>query len=232
MGTHSGEVAREDADGNRPGCWEPIRAKWCNGVRVCRIAANAVRIRRKGIHYAAVRKRLCASRRVVIAEHRGHRQPWVSRNIRRNGDLFSVVAQPVTTANRQFVLESLRAPGETDLRSKIAFFGIPGIALPNNQVREVVRSSTGDGHEHVAFLGREWTKVGPAQAKIDSQVPAEFEVILDEEAQDVFALVLANRCWKSGRRIEALSASPFALRRVIEEVPHIEEAVSWHAARG
>src|SRR6266404_3062043 len=78
MDTRGRQSGREDAEENRAGCWEPIRAKGCNRVRVRRIAVKVVRIRRKGIHNAAVWKGLRATRRVVIAERRGHRQPWIS----------------------------------------------------------------------------------------------------------------------------------------------------------
>src|SRR5260370_33405440 len=73
--TRGRQSGREDAEENRAGCWEPIRAKGCNRVRVRRIAVKVVRIRRKGIHNAAVWKRLRRARTRLTDAGRGHRQP-------------------------------------------------------------------------------------------------------------------------------------------------------------
>ena len=78
MNAQGRQRAGEDAEGNLTGCWEPIRAKARNRVRVRWITVQAMRIRREGIDNAAVRQRLCASRRVVELEHGGHPQPWIS----------------------------------------------------------------------------------------------------------------------------------------------------------
>src|SRR5260370_16677865 len=59
------------------------------------------------------------------------------------------------------------------------------------------------------------------------QILAEFEVILEEDAPDVSALVLANRRRDPRERIEAPT---FVMRRIVEEVPNIEEAIAGHAA--
>src|SRR4029077_3378742 len=78
-------------------------------------------------------------------------------------------------------------------------------------------------------FGVQRTEVGPAQTEIERQIGAEFQIVLDEETQDVFTLILASRGRESGYGIEPTA---FVVRHVIEEVPHIKEIVAWHAAAG
>ena len=78
-------------------------------------------------------------------------------------------------------------------------------------------------------LGREWTEVRPAQAEIEREVRFYFEIVLSKKAPDIFALVLANCRRDPSIRIDL---HKFALRRIVEKVPHIVEVVGWHAAAG
>ena len=161
---------------------------------------------------------------------REHDQPGISLNIGRNSDFFLVVVQAVTAADHEFVVESSRTPGKTDLGSEVTLLRVPGISLLDNaQASQIIRPRARGGHKHVVLFGGERTKVGPAQSQVEGQVPAEFEVILNKEAPDVCAVVLAKRRREPGSRIEA---SPFGMRRIVEEVPNVEEVVVWHAATG
>src|SRR5260370_42163884 len=91
------------------------------------------------------------------------------------GDFFLVVFQAGTAANHQAVLELMaeqrsRAPGNTDLGPKVPLLRVPRISLPNGQASQEIRPGARDGHEHVAFLGGERTKVGPTEVEIVGQV--------------------------------------------------------------
>ena len=77
-----------------------------------------------------------------------------------------------------------------------------------------------------AYRGPKYDQRRP---KAEGQVRAKFEIILDEETAEVFALVLADGSRSSSNRIEA---SAFGRRRIIEKVPHVEEAIAGHAATG
>src|SRR6185437_641754 len=57
----------------------------------------------------------------------------------------------------------------------------------------------------------------------------DFKVVLHEDAQEVLALVLANRCRSTRPGIET---SAFVVRSIIQEVPHVKEVVAGHAAPG
>ena len=65
--------------------------------------------------------------------------------------------------------------------------------------------------------------------KVRVRVRAKFETILNEEANDVFTLVLANRRRSPGIGIEV---RVLLLWCIVKEVPRIEEAVAGHAATG
>ena len=158
---------------------------------------------------------------------RKHDQPWIVADVGGDGDFFLVIVQAVTAADHEFVVEAARTPGKAELRSKIIFLSVPGISLVNGESGQVIRSCAGSGLQHVALFGRERTEVGVAQPQVEGQVPAKFKVILGKEPPDVGALVLTNRCREAGLRIEA---SAFALRRIVEEVPQVEEVVTRHAA--
>src|SRR5579864_4720028 len=99
----------------------------------------------------------------------------------------------------------------------------------NGETRQVIRSRPGSGHKHVALLGGERTKIGPPQSHVEGQIPAKFEVILDKQAPDGLAVVLSERRREPSTGIEA---TPFAMRRIVKEVPQVEELVVGHAATG
>src|SRR5258708_32860901 len=163
-------------------------------------------MRRNGLNYAGIRG--CGRGNV---EGRTPHKPRISGNVGRNGDLFLVIAQPVTAADHESVVESSRTPGNTDLGPEVTLLRVPRISLPNGQASHVIRPCAREGHKHVALLGGERTKVGPAKAEIDGQVRSYFEIVLDKEAPDVFAVVLAKRRRYPGAWIEA---PPFTMRRI------------------
>src|ERR1017187_8146374 len=200
MGTHGGNGAGED-DGIhcRAGCRQSIRTEGRN------------RVRGGGAHV------------------RRHCQAGIIAHIGRNSDLFLVVVQAVTAAEHESVAESMRTPGKTDLGSEVILLRVPGVSLLKGQASQVIRPRARMGHKHVALFGGEWAKVGPAQAEIDGQVRPDFEIVLDKEAPDVCALVLANRRGEPRRRGEVRT---FVMRRPVAEVPDVEEVVPGHAATG
>src|SRR5215472_12177690 len=100
------------------------------------------------------------------------------------------------------------------------------MSLPNDQPGQVIRTGPRDRHKHIALFGGEWAKVRPAQAEVEGQIPVEFEVVLNKEAPQGFAVVLADGCGESSRWIESAA---FVMRCIVEEIPQIEEAVVWHA---
>src|SRR3984957_13217618 len=228
-----GQSAGEDLNTDGASCWQSIRAKTRNRVRVRRIAGKIARIRRKGIRNATIRQRLRASRdgRPGLAQVRRYRQAGILEDIGRDGDLFSVIAKAVTAANHQAAVELMaeqrsRTPGNTNLGSEIVLLRVPGISSLNGQASQEIRPCARDGRKHVALLGGEWTKIGPAQAHAESQIAADFEVILDEQAPDILAVVLAKRCRDSSNRIEV---PLLPLWRIIEKCPDIEEVITWNS---
>src|SRR5580700_5139005 len=232
MRARSGKVVGEDLNADGAGGWQSIRPKTRNRIWVRGIATDGVRTRGEGIdNSAVVRKclRAATGRGVGIAEPRKRHQSGVIDDIRRNSELYPVIAQAVSAANHEFVLEARRTPGNTDLRPEVVLLRVPGMARLNYQARQVVRTGTGDGFKHVALFGGERTKIGPAQPQVHSQVPAQFEVILDKQAPDRSAVVLANGRWEPSNRIEAPA---LAMRRIVQEVPDVEEGIIGHAATG
>src|SRR5260370_10600569 len=206
MDTHGGEGAGEDLDVNRAGCRQSIRAKRRNRIRVRRIAVKVVRIRRSGVDDSRVDR----GRRIRVEAWKYH-QPGIVHNISRNGEFFLVIVQAVAATEHESIIEFTRTPGKADLGSEVILLCVPGVRLSNSQASQVVCPSTGEGPKHVVLFGGDGTKGGPAQSQIDRQVPAEFDVILGKEAQDVFALILANRSRETGIGIEA---STFVFRRI------------------
>src|SRR5208282_3862825 len=101
MYTRCGQGAGEDFHANGTGCWQSIRAKARNCVRVRGIAGKIVHTRRESINNSTVRQRLRATRggRSVLGERWEHHRSWVIADIGRNGDLLPVEAEAVTAAD-------------------------------------------------------------------------------------------------------------------------------------
>ena len=65
---------------------------------------------------------------------RGHVEGWgydqagIKHDIGGDGDFFLVVVQAVTAADHELVVETARAPGETDLRAEVILLRVPGIS--------------------------------------------------------------------------------------------------------
>src|SRR6266851_1506277 len=169
MDTRRGQGSGEDLHANRTSRWQSIRAKARNRIRVGWKAGKIVRIRRKRIDDAAVWQGLRAvpRSRGILNEGRENHQSRIIHDVGRNGDLFAVIAEAVTAAHHQLVVEASRTPGNTDLRSKVVLLCVPRIALADDQAREVVRPSAGDGAKHVVFLGIQRTIIRPAKANVD-----------------------------------------------------------------
>src|ERR1019366_2421552 len=122
MDAHGGKIGGEELDIHLAGSGESIRAEGGNRVGVWRIAVERVHVRRGAVNNARIRRAWRGD-----AERRGHRQPRIVYNIRRNCDLFLVVVQAVTTADHEFVVELARTPGKADLGPEIILLRVPGI---------------------------------------------------------------------------------------------------------
>src|SRR5437660_485943 len=199
MNARGGQGTGENLHAYGACCRQSIRAKTGNRVGIGGIAGEAVHIRGNGIDNPAVRQRLGATRRVwsALAQPWKHDQSGILGDVCRNCDLFDVVAEAIAAAEYEPVPELVveqrfRSPGKTDLRSEVIFLSIPRVVLADDQARQVGRPRPGYGAEHVVLFRVQRGKVGPAKAEIERQIRANFKVILDEEAPEVFTLVLAN----------------------------------------
>src|SRR5579864_1223295 len=158
-----------------------------------------------------------------------HNQAGIIADVRRNREFLLVVIQAITAANHQLVFEGSRTPGKTELRSEIIFLSSPRLSFVNDQPGQVSGTRTWGGHKHVVLLGGEWTEVRPAQAKVEGEVRPDLVVVLNEEAPDVCALILAIGGRKAGPGIEV---RVFGMRRVVEKVPNVKEGIIRDAATG
>src|SRR5579864_268059 len=230
MNTHGRKSIREDADIHAASAgryWrEPIRPEGVrrNRVRVGWIAVDRVQIDGSGIDNAGIRRGWR-----VHPKGGMHNQAGIIDDIRRNRDFLLIVVQAVTAPDYQFVFESCRAPCKTELGAEVIFLSSPGLSPVNDQPGEVSRSGTGGGHKHVVLFRGEWAEVRPAQAKVESEVRPDFIVVLNEEAPDVCALILAIGGRKAGPGIEV---RVFGMRRVVEKVPNVKEGIIRDAATG
>src|SRR5215469_9807992 len=222
MNPPGGESTGKNLDIDGSGCWKSVRTETDDGVRVGGKAEERVQVRRSGIDNARVGGRWGRHHQRGEGD-----QPGVLLNIGGDGDLFLVVVEAVTATNDRAVVESRGTPGETDLRSEVAFLGSPRIAPENGQTRHISGSRAGIGHEHVVLFRIQRAEIGIAQAQIERQVRAVLEIVLNKQSPDILAIILALGCGQPAVRIEA---TVFLVGRVIQESPQVEEVVTGYAA--
>src|SRR5215467_8493634 len=132
MNPPGGESTRKNLDIDGSGCWKSVRTETDDGVRVGGKFEKRVQVRRSGIDNAGVGR--------SWGRHHQRRegdQPRVLLNIGGDGDLFLIVVEAVTATNDRAIVESRGTPGETELRSEVAFLGSPRIATEHVQISHI-----------------------------------------------------------------------------------------------
>ena len=153
------------------------------------------------------------------AEQRGR----VGVALHRDRELIFVVVDADTAAEHDLVAEVVGVPGDAKLRTEVGLLHAVQIAaLAHGQAGEECRSCAGSDDAEIVLLVVERSKVIPAQTEVEGQRRGDLEVVLNERAEDVHALVLAVEPRDAGDRIEV---GGFGERRVVQEVPEAVEGV-------
>src|SRR5580658_5567964 len=94
MHEDGGKSVGKDLHISRASCWQSVRAKGHDGVRVRRISVERVRIRRRSVEDARIRR---GWRRHV--EGWSYDQSGIEKNTRGDGKFFLVIVNTVTAAD-------------------------------------------------------------------------------------------------------------------------------------
>ncbi len=117
----------------------------------------------------------------------------------------------------------VRAPVEADLRTEVELLRCPGAdAGFEGDACQQAGSAAEPKHAHiVVFVGKR-ADIRVAHSGTQREVGTHLPIVLEEDAEYVFAIVVAVAARNSGGRLERTS---LCLRRIVQKIPEIVEGV-------
>src|ERR1700752_679433 len=194
------------------------RVKRGNHTRIWRISGDTARVARSCVEdiWIDVSRTGAGSRNRTGSG-------WVEIIGVRVGNLLLVVGDAEPAAPDHLSIEHVRGPVEANLWSEVSLLRVPGVdSSTDRDAGQKSRTGTVAEYTHVVILVANRPEIRPAEAGGQCQIRASLPLVLEEEAPDILAVIVAKPAWKSGG---CLKWAAFGLGCVVQEVPDAVKGV-------